>query len=92
MLLAAIFLAAGGVWSLADIPLDALLDLCDTQVIIRTAWPGQSPQVIEDQLPYPLATTMLSVPGVKTVRGYSFFGDSYVYVLFEDGTDQYWAR
>ncbi len=92
VLLAAIFLAAGGVWSLAHIPLDALPDLSDTQVIIRTAWPGQSPQVVEDQLTYPLATTMLSVPGAKTVRGYSFFGDSYVYVLFEDGTDQYWAR
>jgi Cu(I)/Ag(I) efflux system membrane protein CusA/SilA len=73
-------------------PLDAIPDLSDTQVIIRTQWPGQAPQIVENQLTYPLTTTMLSVPGVKTVRGYSFFGDSFVYILFNDGTDQYWAR
>ncbi len=73
-------------------PLDALPDLSDTQVIIRTPYPGQAPRIVEDQITYPLTTLMLSVPGAKTVRGYSFFGDSFVYVLFEDGTDLYWAR
>jgi Cu(I)/Ag(I) efflux system membrane protein CusA/SilA len=73
-------------------PLDALPDLSDVQVIIRTTYPGQAPRIVENQVTYPLTTTMLSVPGAKTVRGYSFFGDSYVYVLFEDGTDLYWAR
>ncbi|HQR89065.1 MAG TPA: efflux RND transporter permease subunit, partial [Caulobacter sp.] len=73
-------------------PLDALPDLSDVQVVIRTSYPGQAPQIVENQVTYPLATTMLSVPGAKTVRGYSFFGDSFVYVLFEDGTDLYWAR
>ncbi len=73
-------------------PIDALPDLSDVQVIIRTPYPGQAPQIVENQVTYPLATTMLSVPGAKTVRGYSFFGDSFVYVLFEDGTDLYWAR
>ena len=68
-------------------PLDALPDLSDVQVIIRTTYPGQAPQIVENQVTYPLTTTMLSVPGAKTVRGYSFFGDSFVYVLFEDGTD-----
>ena len=92
VLLAAIALAAGGAWSLARTPLDALPDLSDVQVIIRTTWPGQAPQIVENQVTYPLTSTMLSVPGAKTVRGYSFFGDSYVYVLFEDGTDPYWAR
>ncbi|MEB3736149.1 efflux RND transporter permease subunit [Halopseudomonas pachastrellae] len=72
--------------------MDALPDLSDTQVIIRTSFPGQAPQIVENQVTYPLATTMLSVPGAKTVRGYSFFGDSFVYVLFEDDTDLYWAR
>ena len=67
-------------------------DLSDVQVIIRTTYPGQAPQIVENQVTYPLTTTMLSVPGAKTVRGYSFFGDSFVYVLFEDGTDLYWAR
>jgi copper/silver efflux system protein len=84
-----------GVWggvSILRTPLDALPDLSDVQVIIRTSWPGQAPQIVENQITYPLTTTMLSVPGAKTVRGYSFFGDSFVYVLFEDGTDLYWAR
>ncbi|UGB39541.1 efflux RND transporter permease subunit [Frateuria soli] len=92
VLLAALALALGGVVAALHTPIDALPDLSDTQVIIRTSWPGQSPQVVEDQVTYPLATTMLSVPGAKTVRGYSFFGDSYVYVLFDDRTDLYWAR
>ncbi len=92
VLLATLMLAAWGVWSLSRIPLDALPDLSDVQVIIRTSWPGQAPQIVENQVTYPLTTTMLSVPGAKTVRGYSFFGDSFVYVLFEDGTDPYWAR
>ncbi|WEN15772.1 CusA/CzcA family heavy metal efflux RND transporter [Rhodanobacter sp. AS-Z3] len=92
VLLAALVLAAVGVFSVMRTPVDALPDLSDTQVIIRTSWAGQSPQVVEDQITYPLATTMLSVPGAKTVRAYSFFGDSYVYVLFDDSTDLYWAR
>src|SRR6202007_2125898 len=85
-------LAAWGIHATLSTPLDALPDLSDTQVIIRTEFPGQAPQVVEDQVTYPLTTTMLSVPGAKTVRGYSFFGDSFVYILFEDGTDPYWAR
>ena len=92
VLLASLLLGAWGLWSLGRTPVDALPDLSDVQVIIRTPWPGQSPQVIENQVTYPLTTTMLSVPGAKTVRGYSFFGDSFVYVLFEDDTDLYWAR
>jgi Cu(I)/Ag(I) efflux system membrane protein CusA/SilA len=92
VLLATVIVAAWGVYAVLRTPLDAIPDLSDVQVIIKTTWPGQSPQVIEDQVTYPLTTTMLSVPGAKTVRGYSFFGDSYVYVLFEDGTDLYWAR
>ena len=92
ILLATAMLAALGVWSLAGTPLDALPDLSDTQVIIRTTWPGQAPQIVENQVTYPLTTTMLSVPGAKTVRGYSYFGDSFVYVLFDDGVDPYWAR
>ena len=92
VLLATLMLAAWGIWSLAKTPLDALPDLSDVQVIIRTSWPGQAPQIVENQVTYPLTTTMMSVPGAKTVRGYSFFGDSFVYVLFEDGTDPYWAR
>jgi Cu(I)/Ag(I) efflux system membrane protein CusA/SilA len=92
VLVVALFLAAWGIVALRQMPVDALPDLSDVQVIIRTSWPGQSPQIIEDQITYPLTTTMLSVPGAKTVRGYSFFGDSYVYVLFDDGTDLYWAR
>ncbi len=92
VLVAAAMISAWGVWSVMKTPLDALPDLSDTQVIIRTTWPGQAPQIVEDQVTYPLTTTMLSVPGAKTVRGYSFFGDSFVYVLFEDGVDLYWAR
>jgi len=92
VLLATLFVSAWGVWSMMRTPLDALPDLSDVQVIIRTTFPGQAPQIVEDQVTYPLTTTMLSVPGAKTVRGYSFFGDSYVYVLFDDGTDLYWAR
>jgi len=92
VLLATVLLVAGGLWSLARTPLDALPDLSDVQVIIRTSYPGQAPQLVENQITYPLTTTMMSVPGAKTVRGYSFFGDSFVYVLFEDGTDLYWAR
>jgi len=92
VLMAATLLGAWGVWAALNTPLDALPDLSDTQVIIRTPWPGQTPQIVEDQVTYPLTTTMLSVPGAKTVRGFSFFGDSYVYVLFDDRTDPYWAR
>ena len=92
ILLATLILAAWGVWSLSRTPLDAIPDLSDVQVIIRTTYPGQAPQIVENQVTYPLTTTMLSVPGAKTVRGYSFFGDSFVYILFDDGTDPYWAR
>ena len=92
VLLAAALVAVAGVWAVRTTPLDAIPDLSDTQVIIRTTFPGQAPQIVEDQVTYPLTTTMLSVPGAKAVRGYSFFGDSFVYVLFEDGTDHYWAR
>ncbi|MBL8271566.1 efflux RND transporter permease subunit, partial [Steroidobacter sp.] len=92
VLLATVFVLAWGVWALQRTPVDALPDLSDVQVIIRTQYPGQAPRIVENQVTYPLTTTMLSVPGAKTVRGYSFFGDSFVYVLFEDGTDLYWAR
>jgi len=92
VLVAAVALAVAGIWSVLRTPLDALPDLSDTQVIIRTEWPGQTPRIVEDQVTYPLTTTMLSVPGVKAVRGFSFFGDSFVYVLFDDDTDLYWAR
>ncbi len=92
VLLATVFVTAWGLWAVRTMPVDALPDLSDVQVIIRTTFPGQAPQVVENQITYPLSTTMLSVPGAKTVRGYSFFGDSFVYVLFEDGTDLYWAR
>src|SRR5437660_12474335 len=92
VLLATLAFAAWGTWAVLRTPLDAIPDLSDVQVIIRTTYPGQAPQIVENQITYPLTTTMLSVPGAKTVRGYSFFGDSFVYVLFEDGTDPYWAR
>jgi Cu(I)/Ag(I) efflux system membrane protein CusA/SilA len=92
VLLATVGLTGWGVWALSRTPLDAIPDLSDTQVIIRTTYPGQAPQIVENQVTYPLTTTMLSVPGAKTVRGYSFFGDSFVYILFDDGTDPYWAR
>jgi Cu(I)/Ag(I) efflux system membrane protein CusA/SilA len=81
-----------GLWAVRTTSVDALPDLSDVQVIIRTSYPGQAPQIVENQVTYPLATTMLSVPGARNVRGYSFFGDSFVYVIFEDGTDLYWAR
>ena len=86
------FAAAAGIYALVHLPLDAIPDLSDTQVIIYTEYPGQAPQVIEDQVTYPLTTAMLTVPKSKVVRGYSFFGVSFVYVIFEDGTDIYWAR
>jgi Cu(I)/Ag(I) efflux system membrane protein CusA/SilA len=92
VILATIFLLAGGVYAMRQIPLDAIPDLSDVQVIIFTEYPGQAPQVVEDQVTYPLTTAMLSVPFAKVVRGYSFFGLSFVYLIFEDGTDPYWAR
>jgi len=92
VLLATGFLVAWGIYSLRQTPVDALPDLSDVQVIIKTSFPGQAPQVVEDQVTYPLTTAMLAVPRAVTVRGYSFFGDSYVYIIFEDGTDLYWAR
>ena len=92
VLMAAAIIAAWGAFAVSRTPVDAIPDLSDTQVIIRTNWPGQAPQIVEDQVTYPLTTTMLSVPGVRTVRGYSFFGDSFVYVIFDDATELYWAR
>ena len=92
VLITTLGLVAAGIWSVLHTPVDALPDLSDTQVIIRTPYPGKAPQIVEDLVTYPLTTTMLSVPGAKTVRGYSFFGDSFVYVLFDDRTDPYWAR
>jgi copper/silver efflux system protein len=92
VLLATAILCVWGLWAVKTTPIDALPDLSDVQVIIRTSFPGQAPQLVENQVTYPLASKMLSVPGAKTVRGYSMFGDSYVYVLFADGTDVYWAR
>ena len=92
VVLLSLVLAVSGTYVMVNIPVDAIPDLSDVQVIIKTPYPGQAPQVVEDQVTYPLTTAMLSVPGASTVRGYSFFGDSYVYVIFEDGTDLYWAR
>ncbi len=92
VLIAMLALVGAGLWAVRSTPIDALPDLSDVQVVIRTSYPGQAPQIVENQVTYPLTTTMLSVPGAKTVRGYSFFGDSFVYVIFEDGTDLYWAR
>ncbi|WP_040098317.1 efflux RND transporter permease subunit, partial [Aeromonas australiensis] len=92
VLLLTVMLTAWGLWSVKQTPVDALPDLSDVQVIIKTSYPGQAPQVVEDQVTYPLTTAMLAVPGATTVRGYSFFGDSFVYVLFDDNTDLYWAR
>ena len=92
VLLATLIIIGGGLFTLKNTPIDALPDLSDVQVIIKTSYPGQAPQVVEDQVTYPLTTAMLSVPGAKTVRGYSFFGDSYVYIIFDDSTDLYWAR
>ncbi|MFT5755787.1 MAG: Cu(I)/Ag(I) efflux system membrane protein CusA/SilA [Alteromonadaceae bacterium] len=92
VLLATFLLVAAGLYSIKNTPIDALPDLSDVQVIIKTSYPGQAPQVVEDQVTYPMTTAMLSVPGAVTVRGYSFFGDSYVYVIFDEDTDLYWAR
>lgn len=92
VLMATAVLVMGGLYSVKNTPVDAIPDLSDVQVIIKTTYPGQAPQVVEDQVTYPLSTAMLSVPGATTVRGYSFFGDSYVYVIFDDSTDLYWAR
>ena len=92
VLIMAVLLTVFGAFSLSRTPLDAIPDLSDVQVIIKTTYPGQAPQVVEDQVTYPLTTAMLAVPGAVTVRGYSFFNDSYVYIIFEDGTDLYWAR
>ncbi len=92
VLLLSLILAAAGGYVMVRTPVDAIPDLSDVQVIVKTSFPGQAPQVVEDQVTYPLTTAMLSVPGAQTVRGYSMFGDSYVYVIFEDGTDLYWAR
>nr|MBP6380484.1 efflux RND transporter permease subunit [Sphingorhabdus sp.] len=92
VVVAALVLTVIGIGAIRTTPVDALPDLSDVQVIIRTTYPGQAPQIVENQVTYPLTTTMLSVPGARVVRGYSFVGDSFVYVLFEDGTDLYWAR
>src|SRR6266436_9765900 len=90
--LGAIFVLVAGVWLLRTMPVDAIPDLSDTQVIVYTDWPGQAPQVVEDQVTYPLLTTFLAVPKVKVVRGQSMFSSSFVYVIFQDGTDLCWAR
>ena len=92
VLLATAILVGLGLYAVKNTPVDAIPDLSDVQVIIKTSYPGQAPQVVEDQVTYPLTTAMLSVPGAATVRGFSFFGDSYVYVIFDEGTDLYWAR
>ncbi|MBH0026064.1 efflux RND transporter permease subunit [Pseudoalteromonas sp. SWN29] len=92
VLLLTLILLGGGVFALKNTPVDALPDLSDVQVIIKTTYPGQAPQVVQDQVTFPLTTAMLSVPGAQTVRGFSFFGDSYVYVIFDEKTDLYWAR
>jgi Cu(I)/Ag(I) efflux system membrane protein CusA/SilA len=92
VILATSFLAAWGIWAMYRIPLDAIPDLSDVQVIVFTEYPGQGPKIVEDQVTYPLTTSMLAVPKAKVVRGYSFFGLSFVYIIFEDGTDMYWAR
>ncbi|USE01397.1 efflux RND transporter permease subunit [Vibrio sp. SCSIO 43133] len=92
VLVATCFLTLAGLYSVKNTPVDAIPDLSDVQVIIKTSYPGQAPQVVEDQVTYPLTTAMLAVPGAETVRGYSFFGDSYVYIIFNDDTDMYWAR
>src|SRR6266567_4803315 len=92
VLLATFALVLVGTFAVRNIPLDAIPDLSDVQVIIYTEWPGQAPQIVQDQITYPITTKMLSVPHAKVVRGYSFYGFSFVYVIFEDGTDPYWAR
>jgi len=92
ILVLAFMMGAVGIWAIRETPVDAIPDLSDVQVIVRTPYPGQAPQVVENQITYPLATAMLAVPGAQDVRGFSFFGDSFVYIVFEDGTDLYWAR
>jgi Cu(I)/Ag(I) efflux system membrane protein CusA/SilA len=92
VLLTTLMIIGAGIYTLKNTPVDAIPDLSDVQVIIKTSYPGQAPQVVEDQVTFPLTSAMLSVPGAKTVRGFSFFGDSYVYVIFDDSTDLYWAR
>ena len=92
MVIALVFAVLGGVWAVSEIRLDAIPDLSDVQVIIYSEYPGQAPQVVEDQVTYPITSKMLSVPFAETVRGYSYFGFSFTYVIFEDGTDLYWAR
>jgi len=92
VLIAALLIAAGGVWAYVNVPLDAIPDLSDVQVIVFTEYPGQAPQVVEDQVTYPLTTAMLAVPKAEVVRAYSFFGLSFIYIIFADGTDMYWAR
>ena len=92
VLVMGLILGVAGLWAVRDTPVDAIPDLTDTQVIVRAAFPGQAPQVVEDQVTYPLTTALMAVPGAHTVRGFSMFGDAFVYVLFEDGTDLYWAR
>ena len=92
ILVMAIAIVAGGIYAVMQTPLDAQPDLSDVQVIVFTEYPGQAPQVVEDQVTYPLTSALLSVPRSKVVRGFSFFGASFVYVIFEDGTDLYWAR
>src|ERR1700739_1351409 len=90
ILLATVALAFGGIYAVRHVPLDAIPDLSDVQVIIYTEWPGQAPQIVEDQVTYPITTKMLSVPGAKVVRGHSFYGFSFVYVIFGEGTAPYW--
>src|SRR5215216_6184780 len=92
VLIGTVFAVAAGLYALKTLPLDAIPDLSDVQVIVYTEYPGQAPQVVEDQVTYPMTTAMLTVPKSKVVRGFSFFGVSFVYVIFEDGTDPYWAR
>src|SRR5204863_3684822 len=92
VVIATVFAVAAGIYAILHLPLDAIPDLSDTQVIVYTEYPGQAPQVVEDQVTYPLATAMLTVPKSRVARGFSYFGVSFVYVIFEDGTDIYWAR
>ena len=92
VLIGTIFVVATGIYALRTLPLDAIPDLSDVQVIVLTDYPGQAPQVVEDQITYPLTSAMLTVPRSRVVRGFSFFGVSFVYIIFEDGTDPYWAR
>ena len=92
VLMGALAMLIAGIHAVRNIPVDAIPDVSDVQVIIKTSYPGQAPQVVEDQVTYPLTTVMLAVSNAVKVRGYSFFGDSYVYIIFKDGTDLYWAR